>query len=342
MQALATLYTNFCENHLYNNFPESKPLPFNYRSKNKVVYWDDKIAVLENENQFKYGHNNCGFRFLVPSNYESKSDLGLLQSILDYTWSCSSVGYPMATSLLLARTFGCNRKVTLHAFILGRLGVKDNLVVDHIDRHRYNNTFQNLRVVGKAENVRNREITDSQHPNIYWSENLKGFRVMLVTPEKSIFRVLSSLDEAMLFFDFITLKQNLNYGLYFDHSYGCFYSDFFLFSRGILVKEDILKSVNFDSFRQSKNQYQNITWSVNEGSFRLQIAKQGYKKLVKIFRDLDEALAYRERYFIEYPQFINTRTICYSKNLELMKGLFYPNVIDLNIVYHSDPKFKKL
>ena len=257
-----TKFTDFCENHLYDDFPEPKPLPFKYRSRNKIIYWDSEVAVLENIKQTRFGRNGKGFRFLVSSNYEGNSDLGLLKSILEYTFSRNSRGYASATSILLGRTFGCSYLFGLHIFILNRLGASDSLMVDHIDRFKENNTLSNLRVIKPFVNVRNADKVSDDHPCVYFSEVNSNFYIVIYVGGQIIQKSASSLDEAMLYFDYLVLKNNLNYGLYFDHSYHCFYSDSFLSSRGIILREDILSSFQEPCVRHSANNYQKDRKSV--------------------------------------------------------------------------------
>lgn len=338
MEQIRTKYTDLCENHLYADFSSPKSLPFSYKSKNKIIYWDSEIAILENINQPKYGQNNKGFRFLISSNYVGETDFRLLHNILNYTWHNSGKGYVSAFSRSLGREFGVPNRVDFHVFILGRCGVKDGLYVDHIDRLKVNNTFTNLRLVSAAENARNKNNMSDIHPCIY--RRFGRYHIGLRLNGQQVSFTFKHLDEAMCYFDYFIIKNNLNYGLYIDHSYKSFYSNAFLAKYKGLSKETILKLGEQRTLISTNNSYQNITWSSTFNNWKLQIRYQGKWIVQQSFKTEQEALNFRERFFIDNPQYIKNRTICYSENLELMKGLFYPNATDLNIVYHSDPKFK--
>lgn len=322
---IRTKFTDFVENHLYDDFLEPKPLPFNYRSKNKVVYYDNAIAVLENVKQSKWGQNGKGFRFLVSSNYEGETDFRLLQQVLGFTWS-SDCGYVSAASIAIAREFGCCSKFRIHNLILDRLGVEDGLMVDHIDRHSFNNTISNLRVVSPNANYRNRSVVRDDHPNISYGSDT--YRILLFFGSKGKRFYASSLDKAMLYFDWLVLINGLKYPLYIDHSFKSFYSQSFLQDNGIFSKKDILK-LSEDMIKGiikiNDNQYQNINWikSENAWAFRLR-AKHKWVR-VKLFTSVQAALSYREQFFIDNPQYITKLTKAYTKPLQQLKAKLFPD-----------------
>lgn len=317
---IKTRYTDFCENHLYDDFPEANPLPFKYRSKNKVVYYDRDIAVLENVKQTKFGRNGKGFRFLVSSNYEGETDFRLLKNILDHTW-CSRRNYLVCKSVLLATTYGCSSVVGLHIFILGRLGVQDQLVIDHIDRLPFNNSISNFRVVSQGINVKNNPNISEEHPYIYGDKDRFILRLPIFRREKRA--IFPCLDEAMLYFDALVLKHNLNYPLYINRFYGSFYSAGFLNSKNISSQGDILSVVDLKENKPLTSKYQNICWLEERKAWRLQIRFKNKWVLSRLYKTEQDALEFRENFFLQHPEYINKLTKCYSPELQQLKDSLF-------------------
>ena len=241
------------------------------------------------------------------------------------------MGYPLTTSRTLATLYACWKKINLHIFILNRFTAKaeDGLCVDHIDRIKVNNSFDNLRVVSYQKNLRNRTITSDDRPNISYGLN-EQFYVQIKYGDSSWLKRTKSLNLAMLYFDHIVLENNLEYGTYFAHSYNSFYSGDFLNQFGIHSSEDIIK-LNDRQLRGYISKYQNITWVEDLESWKVQIRFNRKWIIQKRFGSEDEALNFREQFFIDNPQYITKLTKAYTKSLQQLKAKLFPHNKFLNI-----------
>ena len=177
------------------------------------------------------------------------------------------------------------------------------------------------------------------HPCIY--KRGGRYHIGLRLKGQQVSFTFKHLDEAMCYFDYLVIKNNLNYGLYIDHNYNSFYSDAFLSVHAGLSKETILKLGEQRMLISINNKHQNITWSSTFNSWKLQIRHNNDWIVQKSFKTEQEALNFREQFFLEHPHYITSCTKTYTHELALMKALFYHNNSEENIVYHSDPKFKK-
>jgi hypothetical protein len=115
------------------------------------------------------------------------------------SWCFSNVGYAVHFE---RDDDGCRRTRSMHRLIMARvLGhpVPTNLVVDHIDRNRLNNTRANLRTATRSQNQANRSL------NADSVTRYKG-----VTPEGYKFRVRVRFNR----------HQRLHLGSYDDATFG--------------------------------------------------------------------------------------------------------------------------
>lgn len=111
--------------------------------KNKYYRFDNYLIVSLTQD-----------KYMICSN--ENHDLRLLR---DYCWSVSSAGYATTTT----------RQTTKYYHQL-YLNYGAGLMADHINRHKYDNRFENLRVVTPKQNGRNKtKRTDNQsgHSGIY-------------------------------------------------------------------------------------------------------------------------------------------------------------------------------
>ena len=76
-------------------------------------------------------------------------------------WCTDAQGYPAAQNLKALG--GDGRKITLHAFVLGR---KEGFVIDHMDGNKHNCTRGNLRHVSPAVNATNRCATNKSRSGV--------------------------------------------------------------------------------------------------------------------------------------------------------------------------------
>ena len=85
-----------------------------------------------------------------------KDDYGLVKSIGDrFGWHTDKWGYVVSNY----KKHGKTNTIKLHRLIMRLQGYKiKGLHVDHRDRDKYNNSKDNLRVVGVRMNNRNRSI----------------------------------------------------------------------------------------------------------------------------------------------------------------------------------------
>lgn len=102
-----------------------------------------------------------------------------LQRVAKYNWSIKPSG-----NTFYAHTNVNNKTITMHRYILDLQS--DESIVDHIDGNGLNNTRNNMRIVDKAINARNRKIIstntsgyagvtqayDNKRNSLYWQAKI--------------------------------------------------------------------------------------------------------------------------------------------------------------------------
>lgn len=96
------------------------------------------------------------------------------ERVIAWRWYMNKNRYPFITHVKEKRP-----TIHLHNFVLNRVGVKDGLEVDHIDRDPLNNTKANLRLVTKVENMANTRVNDRM------SQQTKDFKQIAIRLRES-------------------------------------------------------------------------------------------------------------------------------------------------------------
>jgi Holliday junction resolvase len=115
--------------------------------------------LIRKYNEYKYIDNNI--IELISSNNPNKLfyiDSEDLNKIINYCWRFTTRGY-------IETTVG-NKTIKLHQLILNRVGIHDNLIIDHNDRNPLNNKKENLRLIEQDKNAINSSIQSNNTSGI--------------------------------------------------------------------------------------------------------------------------------------------------------------------------------
>jgi hypothetical protein len=115
--------------------------------------------LIRKYNKYEYIDNNT-IKLLSSNNYEKYFyiDSEDLNKIINYCWRFTTRGY-------IETTIG-HKIIKLHQLILDRVGVYDNLIIDHKDRDPLNNRKENLRLVGQDKNAINSSMQSNNTSGI--------------------------------------------------------------------------------------------------------------------------------------------------------------------------------
>lgn len=106
-------------------------------------------------------------------------DIDDVEKVKPFRWNTNN-GYPRNVT----------KKMFLHSFILDRVGVKDNMVVDHINRNRLDNRKSNLRVVSHRTNGFNKgkqSNNTSGYVGVSWEKSRNKWETHIKINRKKIF-----------------------------------------------------------------------------------------------------------------------------------------------------------
>jgi hypothetical protein len=119
----------------------------------------------------------------------AKVNLKWINEVEQHKWYIGSNGYPFA--------YIKGARVPLHRFIHWLInGYWTDLIVDHIDRDKFNATDSNLREATAKQNSYNKTHTNPNH-NIKYNESTGKFTVK-ITKDKIVHKIddISTIDEA--------------------------------------------------------------------------------------------------------------------------------------------------
>ena len=153
-----TRYSCYCWKH-YNQIRKHGHL------LDRTKYDKNQIVVDNNNN-----NNNCAYIVLYNKDGVEMDkaiiDIEDIDLIKDFKWHLNSQGYVETTS---------NKKnILLHQLLMNRIGIKDGLVVDHINRNRLDNRRCNLRLITLQQNAINRSIRSDNKTgvsNVFMNRN---------------------------------------------------------------------------------------------------------------------------------------------------------------------------